>query len=106
MSNSILCESINAKLDAFHDGELTAAERTEVVAHIGTCPACAKRLADIDAVKSSLQSLPVLTPKIDVAANFEQILAQRTSKQNVVRRPVIWGGIGVAAAAAVAIFVG
>jgi hypothetical protein len=106
MSNSISCESINAKLDAFHDNELTPGERLELEAHIAACAACAKYLADVDAVKSSLRSLPMLTPKVDVAANFEQILAARGGKQKVVRLPVIWSGIGVAAAAAIALFVG
>jgi hypothetical protein len=106
MSNSISCESINAKLDAFHDNELTPGERLELEAHVASCAACAKYLADVDAIKSSLRSLPMLTPKVDVAANFEQILAARGGKQRVVRMPVIWSGIGVAAAAAIALFVG
>lgn len=51
-----LAESISAYLD----GELTLAERSEFVAHIGSCGRCARELEEIQAVRSAVRSLPVL----------------------------------------------
>jgi anti-sigma factor RsiW len=33
------------RLDAYHDGELSPAERSDVEAHLGDCPSCAAELA-------------------------------------------------------------
>ena len=51
-----LAESISAYLD----GELTSGERSEFMAHIGSCGKCARELEDIQAVRSAVRSLPVL----------------------------------------------
>jgi anti-sigma factor RsiW len=40
------CE-IRVRLDAYHDGELSLAERSDVEAHLRDCPACAAELAAI-----------------------------------------------------------
>lgn len=51
-----LSESISAYLD----GELTATERSQLVAHIGSCGRCARELEEIQMVRSAVRSLPVL----------------------------------------------
>src|ERR1043165_267238 len=40
------CEN-QVRLDAYHDGELSPAERSEVEAHLRECPSCAAELAAI-----------------------------------------------------------
>jgi anti-sigma factor RsiW len=42
------------RLDAYHDGELSPAERADVEAHVGDCPSCAAELAAIRGVSAAL----------------------------------------------------
>ena len=41
------------RLDAYHDGELSPAERAGVEAHLRDCPSCAAELAEIRAVSAA-----------------------------------------------------
>lgn len=104
MSNDFNCEQLEPLLSAYHDGELTEAERASADRHLKECTVCQNRLVEISAVASSLRSLPRLNPKLDVAANIEQLIAKKP--RNVAnRQPLVWGAAGIAAAVA-AIVVG
>lgn len=46
------CEN-RVRLDAYHDGELFPAERSDVEVHLRGCPSCAARLAAIRGVSSA-----------------------------------------------------
>jgi hypothetical protein len=46
------------RIEAYHDGELDAAERAAVERHVAQCPACAADLAWLAGVSRSLESVP------------------------------------------------
>ncbi|HEY9679510.1 MAG TPA: zf-HC2 domain-containing protein [Drouetiella sp.] len=106
MSN-IACEQLDSLLSAYRDGELSEAEHREAEGHISQCASCQNKLIELDAVVHALKSLPRMEPQRDYAADIEQLIAaQPAVKAPSRRRPIVWGGIGVAAAAAVMIAVG
>lgn len=107
MSNLLSCQQIKLMLDAYHDGELSESERGETERHLTGCVSCQNDAAAIAIVAKSLKDLPTLTPKIDVAANIDQMIAARSQPTfSNVSRPVVWSAVGIAAAAAVVLFVG
>lgn len=54
------CERVDALLEAYHDEDLTAAERREVDLHLEGCADCRSELALAESVASSLRSLPLV----------------------------------------------
>jgi anti-sigma factor RsiW len=50
------------RLSAYLDGELAAAERAEVSAHLAACPECEAFLADLAAVDAEAAGLPAAAP--------------------------------------------
>lgn len=48
------CEMIT-RLDAYHDGELSAAECAALEAHVRQCPACAAELRQLEALTAGLR---------------------------------------------------
>lgn len=104
MSNDFNCDQLEPLLSAYHDGELAEVERAAAEKHLNGCTACQNRLLEIAAVASSLKSLPRLNPKTDVAANIEQLIANQPKPTGRFGRPLVWGSVGIAAAAAVLIF--
>ncbi|CAN5359893.1 hypothetical protein BH10CYA1_BH10CYA1_33420 [soil metagenome] len=106
MSNDFNCEQLEPLLSAYHDGEVTEAERADAERHLSGCAQCQNRLLEISAVANSLKSLPLLNPKTDVAANIEQLIANQPKGISRIQRPVIWGAVGIAAAAAVLLVAG
>lgn len=101
MSNDFNCKQLEPLLSAYHDDELTEAERADAERHLNGCVECQNRLLEISAVANSLKSLPRLNPRTDVAATIEHLIANQPKKVNQVQRPIIWGAAGIAAAAAV-----
>lgn len=106
MSNDFNCKQLEPLLSAYHDGELSEAERADAERHLNGCADCQNRLLEIGAVANSLKALPRLNPKTDVAANIEQLIANQPKGINRIQRPVIWGAAGIAAAAAVLLVAG
>jgi anti-sigma factor RsiW len=51
---------LNELLSAYLDGELTADEQSTVLSHLADCAECRGELADIDAARTAMRSLPVL----------------------------------------------
>jgi anti-sigma factor RsiW len=50
------------RLDAYHDGELSPAERADVEAHLRDCPSCAAELAAIRRMSAALADAPAREP--------------------------------------------
>jgi hypothetical protein len=101
MSNDFNCEQLEPLISAYHDGELNEAERSAAERHLNGCAVCQNRLLAIGAVASSLNSLPRLNPKVDVAANIEQLIANQPKGISQFKRPIAWSAAGIAAAVAV-----
>ena len=51
-----------ARLDAFHDGELSAAGARQFQQHLTECPACAAELGEIREVSCGVQGLARAEP--------------------------------------------
>lgn len=83
-------------LSAFLDGELTSAERLEVTSHLTGCGDCRAELADLDAARVAVRSLPLLDPPRLLAEN---VVALDRSRPGLPR--AWWARAGAAAAAAV-----
>ena len=88
------------RLSLYLDGELAAAARTEVEAHLRGCSACARHLEELAAVDMAARELPVPAP----AGYFESLPARVRARLPVPRRrtaPVwVWAAAaGVALAA-------
>ena len=56
------CRSIGKKLSAYHDGEVTMAERDAIQAHLRTCQACRQKHAALLMTYRMLRSLPEIEP--------------------------------------------
>jgi hypothetical protein len=88
------------RLSLYLDGELAAAARTEVEAHLRGCSACARHLEELAAVDTAARELPVPAP----AGYFDSLPARVRARLPVPRRrtaPVwVWAAAaGVALAA-------
>lgn len=99
METSEVCKKFEINLDAFHDGELSAAEESEIELHLASCPSCVERLAQIDRVVHSLKSIPRLSMSNRLSEQLDRI---SDKPSNVVPfKKSVW--IPIAAAAAVAL---
>lgn len=56
------CSAVSGKLSAFHDGELTPADRIEIQKHLSICPACAEELRSLSEVDAVMEQLPAAEP--------------------------------------------
>lgn len=92
------CTKFETGLDAYHDGELSAVEKDAVEKHLGQCPACNAKLADIDRLVSSLKHLPRVGLSRDFSANLDNILSQPAQKQIILLQPKVWAPLSIAAA--------
>lgn len=63
------------ELSAYLDGELNAEARQRVAAHLGICPACAARYAQLRSLAAGLRALPEVTLGFDLASVIEGRLA-------------------------------
>ena len=55
------CENL-VRLDAYHDGELSPAERTDVEAHLRDCPSCAAELTAMRRMSAGFSAAPPRGP--------------------------------------------
>jgi putative zinc finger protein len=88
------------RLSLYLDGELAAAARAEVEAHLRGCSACARHLEELAAVDAAARELPVPAP----AGYFDSLPARVRARLPVPRRrtPPVWvwaAAAGVALAA-------
>ena len=92
------------RLSLYLDGELAAAARTEVEAHLQGCSACARHLEELAAVDAAARDLPVPAPP----GYFDSLPARVRARLPAPRRraPPVWvwaaaAGLALAALAPV-----
>jgi hypothetical protein len=99
-SNNPICKQIDESLDAFHDGELSAAEVAVVEEHVKTCSHCAAKLIEIRQVVAVLQTMPRADAPGALSSKLDSLIDQQ-SKVLVFRRRALRTSAAVAAAAVV-----
>ena len=108
-SKNSQCETYVPMLDAFVDNELDGSETNEVAIHVQSCDDCQRQAKEIEALKSSLSSLPRRKMSRDLADNLDAILGNKEAavtapKDNVVSIKARRGWImALASAAAVVV---
>lgn len=84
-----------ALLDAFVDGELTAAEMAEVQAHLAECPGCQAYVDDVLAIRADFPTAESTELPADFAGHVMQAVA-KTPQSRPKKQP--WGKLAAAAA--------
>ena len=84
-----------ALLDAFVDGELTAAEMAEVQAHLAECPDCQAYVDDALAIRADFPTAESTELPADFAGHVMQAVA-KTPQSRPKKQP--WGKLAAAAA--------
>lgn len=90
MAGNQRCGDYNQILSAYLDGEVTPAERTELLQHLASCPDCRARLEEYRAIGTRLRGLPpVVVPEsltasiymntVDAPPRRLQILSSRAA---------------------------
>lgn len=77
------CADFGALLTAALAGELTAAERRELDAHLADCPRCAAEAASLNAFWRGLGRLDEAAPSPFLAARFERMLSREIEAEAV-----------------------
>jgi hypothetical protein len=77
------------QLAAYHDGELTAAEKQKLESHLEDCPACRQRLSDWGALDRALLELP--EPDLAGDGLVVETLAEIKRREAPVVRPAVPG---------------
>jgi anti-sigma factor RsiW len=100
----VTCSQASELLTAFVDGELTAAEKAAVEAHLAGCAVCQAQVASLRAAIGTLAALPALEPS---PAFEEAVLAAlrptRTHRPHWARRAAVLLVAGGAVAAALVV---
>jgi anti-sigma factor RsiW len=94
------------ELSAYLDGELDAGGRLRVAAHLATCPGCAARLAELQALSAGFRALPEEKLGFDLAGVIEGRLAHAPRPTAARGRRDWWAGLPVAVGAAASIAAG
>ena len=84
-----------ALLDAFVDGELTAAEMAEVQAHLAECPGCQAYVDDVRAIRADVPTADSTELPADFTDHIMQAVA-KTPQSRPKKQP--WGKLAAAAA--------
>lgn len=84
-----------ALLDAFVDGELTAAEMAEVQAHLAECPGCQAYVDDVLAIRADFPTAESTELPADFTGHIMQAVA-KTPQSRPKKQP--WGKLAAAAA--------
>ena len=89
------CEN-RIRLDAYHDGELSPAERSDVEAHLRDCPSCAAHLAAIRRVSGAFADTTPREPSHEQLLQLARsVRAERSDARMLLR---LFRGTAVAAA--------
>ena len=73
----MICEDIQEELVAYCDGELPEEDRAQIAAHLSTCSACSRDVAQYTRVNTLLmEQVERISPSPDFAATFWQRLEQ------------------------------
>lgn len=84
------------------DGELPGERQAEVIEHVDSCPACARRVAELQRLAAGIGALPRLEPPPQFLAGVRRKLRPVSHWEAVLFRPV-WLKVPLEALAAVAI---
>jgi anti-sigma factor RsiW len=95
-----------AQLSAYQDGELGAAERQRLAAHLAACPVCTRQLAELQTLSARFKALPEAHLGFDLAGVIEGRLAALPRPRAARRRPVPWGWWPLALGAALSLGAG
>jgi hypothetical protein len=60
------CETVDALLSDYLEGDLTAADRRHVDAHVASCVRCTALVRDLQAIRAGAADLPELSPSGDL----------------------------------------
>jgi anti-sigma factor RsiW len=82
------CTTCQRQLEAYVDGELAAADATQLEAHIGTCSACAGEAALARQIRAKLRSTPAVQCPDHILAAVERRLASQARDRHPIRQPV------------------
>lgn len=94
----------DSQLFTYIDDELTSAEKRPLAAHLATCPACAAKLIEWQALFGEMETLPIVPLTIDLSENVVELL---TAETTLATSPAIhWLGIIELILAALALIFG
>jgi anti-sigma factor RsiW len=93
------CED-QVRLDAYHDGELSPAERSNVEAHLRDCPSCAAQLAAIRRTSAAFADTTPREPPHEQLLRLARSVRAEASDARMLLR--LFRGTAVAAAALLA----
>jgi hypothetical protein len=114
MSNHMDCTTFEASLADFLDGGLDERTYAACEQHRAGCTACHALVADLDAIVTSAQSLPLPAPSHDLWSGIETRLetpvlpldAARDRRMPAVSPTLVWRRLAVAAVALVTVSAG
>jgi len=89
------CEN-QVRLDAYHDGELSPAERSDVEAHLRDCPSCAAELAAVRRMSGAFAATPPREPSHEQLLQLARNVRVESSDARMLLR--LFRGTAVAAA--------
>jgi len=89
------CEN-RVRLDAYHDGELSPAERSDVEAHLRDCPSCAAELAAIRGMSGAFADAAPREPSHEQLLQMARSVRAEPSDARMLLR--LFRGTAVAAA--------
>jgi len=104
------CDKLAGELSALIDGELTAARRAEMEAHVAGCADCRTRVTELQKLAEGIAALPKAQPPPEFLAGVRRRIANRDRRPEapewvrMVWSP--WVGLPVKVAAIIAILVG
>ena len=97
------CE-LRPRLDAYHDGELSPGERSDVEFHLRHCPSCAAELVEMRQVSGAFAGTPLPEPSHEQLLHLAQgVRAERSDALMLLR---LFRGAAVAAAVLLACAIG
>src|SRR5437660_1198894 len=88
------------RLDAYHDGELSLAERSDVEAHLRDCPSCAAELAAICRLAGAFADTTPREPSHEQLLQLARSVRTELSDERMLLR--LFRGAAVAAAVVLA----
>ncbi len=110
--NTPACDDIAELLDAYHDGELTAKEKSFVDKHLSLCDECPPKLREIRQLVAKVKSLPKVQSKENIIDKMDfgskpDLKVAESTKSNVLnfsRNAKVWFSAAAAVAAIALIF--
>ena len=82
------CRNIEPDLSALIDGELPGERQAEVIEHVDNCPACARRVAELQRLSAGIGALPKLEPPQQFLAGVRRKLRPVQRLESALFHPV------------------